>query len=289
VGRGAPTGLVEMPLTRQRTIPLLFVMCLGHVLLISAQVQSRQGVPLIEDAAFGTFARIQHATAAVSDAGRSIWTQYFALSGAARDNEDLRRRIVELEANLQMERARSGQVRALEDILEMRRSMPLRSVSARVIAGSPAPGSLTVLIDRGLDDGVESDMAVIAVPGIVGRVLRATATAATVQLLVSGNAAAGAQLEGSGSGGVVMGVSGNPPLSLNYVLNQVPVQVGERVVTSGLEVIYPPGLAIGAVARAGRGADLYQEILVTPAVDFTNIGIVLVVLDRPVSGEVRRP
>lgn len=278
-----------MSLTRHRTIPLLFIMCLGHILLISAQVQSRQGVPFIEGVALGAFAQIQHATARVSDAGRSIWTEYFALSGASRENEDLRRRIVELEANLQMERALGAQVGALEDILELRRSTPPRTLSARVIAGSPAPGWLTVLIDRGREDGIEPDMAVIAVGGVVGRVLNTTANAAVVQLLVSGNAAAGARLEGSGTGGVVTGVSGEPPLSLNYVSNQVPVQIGERLLTSGLEGIYPQGLVIGTVERAVRGAELYQQILVTPAVDFSNIVIVLVVLDRPASGKEGRP
>jgi rod shape-determining protein MreC len=275
-----------MVLTRQRTLPLLVITCLGHVLLISAQVQSRQGVPLIEGAAFGVFARIQLATASVADRVGSLWTNYFALSGAARENEDLRRRVVELEGDLQAERARARQVPALEEALGLASVVPARTVSARVIAGSPAPGQFTVVIDRGTDDGVRPDMAVIAADGVVGRVVGTPSrSAATVQLLISTNTAAAARLASSGAGGIVRGGPGDPPLSMDYVSNQAAVPTGEQVVTSGLDQVYPPGFVIGTVESATLGADLYQEIRVRPAVDFSNLQIVLVVLEAPAAVE----
>jgi len=279
-----------MVLTRQRTIPLLFVTCLGHVLLISAQVQSREGVPLLESAAFGAFARIQHATTSLADAGRSTWTHYFALSGAARENEDLRRRVVELEGALQAERARTRLVSELENALGLSRSLAAPTLSARVIAGSPVPGSLTVVIDRGREDGVEADMAVISSRGVVGRVVgQPSRHASTVQLLVNGNTAAGARLEGSGAGGIVVGGAGDPPLTMKYVAKQAAVRIGEKVFTSGQDRVYPQGFLIGMVERTESGPDLYQEVLVRPAVDFTNLEIVLVVLARPARDEAGRP
>jgi rod shape-determining protein MreC len=254
-------------------------------LLISAQVQSRQGVPLIEGAALGVFARIQLATASAADSVGGLWARYFALSGAARENEALRRRVVELEAALQGERARTAQVARLEEALGLAASLPAPTLSARVIAGSPGPGSSNVLIDRGSEDGVRTDMAVVASAGVVGRVVGTPARhAARVQLLVSNNTAAAAKLEDSGAGGIVLGGPGDPPLTLRYVSNLAPVRIGEAVLTSGQDRVYPEGFVIGTVERATRGPDLYQEIAVRPAVDFSNVEIVLVLLAQPAAG-----
>jgi len=269
--------------TRQRTLPLLFITCLGHVLLISAQVQSRQGVPLIEGAAFGVFARVQLATSSVADRVGSLWTNYFALSGAAKENEDLRRRVVELQGELLAERARARRLPLLEESLGLARSIVPSTLAARVIAGSPAAGARTVLIDRGSDDGVMTDMAVIAPAGVVGRVIGTPSRhAATVQLLISSNTAAAAKLEGTGAGGIVTGGSGDPPLALEFVSKHAAVRVGEEVLTSGLDQVYPQGFVIGTVESSTSNAGLYHDIRVRPAVDFSNLEIVLVVLERPV-------
>src|SRR5688572_10342041 len=115
------------------TFFLLITICLGHVLLISAQVQSKSGLPLVEATAFGTFARFQQMTTGVADAVRSLWTKYFALRGVERDNELLRRRILELEAQLQQEQARAMHTRSLEEALKLQRSLAAPTLAARVI------------------------------------------------------------------------------------------------------------------------------------------------------------
>jgi rod shape-determining protein MreC len=276
--------------SRQRTVPLLVVMCVGHVLLISAQVQSREGVSLVEATGFGVFAGIQQATAAVSDAGRNIWSHYFALSGTARENEDLRRRLVELQGDIQLERARAARTDVLEDTLSLKRTTLPRTLAARVIAGSP-DASMDITIDVGTDDGVTPDMAVIATAGVVGRVVQAGADFSRVQLLVSSNAAAHAWVqrspaEGSGPGGMVQGRD-DESLTMSFVPNLSTVAPGDLVLTSGQDGIYPQGLVIGSVETAEPLPD-YQLITVRPAVDFSHIEIVLVILSGP-SGPPRTP
>jgi len=262
---------------RRRTAPLLIVMCLGHVLLISAQVQSGEGTSLIEAGAFGVFARVQQGMATVSDTGRHVWTRYFALSGAARENEDLRRRVAELEGELQLERARSGRTGVLESALSLKRTLLPPTIAARVLSGNPAD-FLDIVIDAGADDGVERDMAVIAAGGVVGRVVQTYAGTSRVQLLVSGNAAAHAYLTNSGTGGMILGRDGRL-LDMQFVSNLVQVEPGELVLTSGQEGIYPPGLVIGQVETSESGDD-YRTISVRPAVDFSHIDVVLVILSR---------
>ncbi len=265
----------------RRPLALLVAICLVHVLLISSQVQSRSGMPVLESVAFGALARVQGAVAGLADAVRSTWSQYFALRGVERDNAALRQRVLELEGQLQAERARASSARALEEALRLQQETTVRTLAARVIAGNPAPGAMTVTIDRGERDGVAPDMAVIAGGGVVGRILgRPAAHWARVQLLIGRDAGAGAVLEASGRGGFLAGGYGDGLYRLELVSPLTPVTVGEKVVTSGQDGLYPRGYALGTVERVeGEGRD--RVILVRPGVDFSHIEIVLVVLALP--------
>jgi rod shape-determining protein MreC len=267
---------------RRSTFLLFAVICVGHVLLISAQVQSKSGIPVLQALAFGAFARFQGASGGVADAGRGVWSNYVAVSGAARENEALKRQILELEAELQRQRALAARSKALEETLALKAAVVAPTLAARVIAGSPSPGSDRVTIDRGTSDGVGPDMAVLADRGVVGRVIRPVAAgAATVQLLIGADAAAAVTFERSSAGGVARGGAGSGTLlRVDYAPALADIQPGERVVTSGQDGIYPPGLVVGTVDRIDRPGTAEREILVRPAVDFTHIGLVLVVM-RP--------
>jgi rod shape-determining protein MreC len=264
----------------RRTLSLLTVICLGHVLLISAQVQSGSGVPVLESAAFGAFARIQRSLAAVADTGGGLWGSYVALRGAARENEELRRRILDLEGEVQEQQALASRARTLEEMLGLRRSQAAPTLAARVIAGSPAPGVLTVTVDRGTGDGVEPDMAVIGARGVVGRVIAPVARqAATVQLLIDQHAGAAITFERAAAGGVAVG-NGTTTLRARYVPMLAVVEAGERVMTSGQDGVFPPGFQVGTVESvAGQGAE--REIAIRPAVDFSHVDLVLILLSRP--------
>jgi rod shape-determining protein MreC len=267
----------------RRTLSLLVVLSLGHVLLISAQVQSRSGLPLVQAVAFGAFAKTQSGTSAVADWIRGTWSHYLALRGAAVENEALRRQVIELQGQLQQEQAVADSSRSLEETLKLQQSVAAPTLAARVIAGSPQPGSLTltVTIDRGSADGVQANMAVIGGRGVIGRVINQPAPhAAQVQLLLDRNAAAAVTLERTGAGGIVKGGASDDFFSVDYVSNQADVQVGERVLTSGQDGIFPAGFIVGFVARSEKGTN-YRLVKVRPAVDFTHIDLVLVVLGKP--------
>ena len=139
-------------------------------------------------------------------------------------------------------------------------------------------------IDKGSSSGLRKDMAVISPAGVVGRIVEPPPLyAAKVQLLIDQEAGAGAIIERSGVGGVVMGQDrdGEPPLELQFVSNLSDAKVGDRLVTSGLDSIFPRGITIGTLAKVEKGVGLYKRIAVTPAVDFAEVGAVLVVLDPP--------
>lgn len=272
----------------RRTLVLFLVLSAGHLLLMSVQVQARSGMPIIQAAAFGVFAGVQHVTAGIADMGRSFWSNYVALRGVVADNDALQKHVLALEGQVQAQAAIASQARDLERLLNLQQSLVAPTLAARVIAGDPAPGAFTITIDRGSADGVEPNMAVIGHAGVIGRVInRPTAHAAQVQLLVGHSAGAGAVTEQSEAVGPVRGGAGNPPLEMDFVDVLRDVRVGERVLTSGLDGIFPRGFVIGTVERAvkGSGTGTYSEVAIRPAVDFRNIQVVLVILAKPARAE----
>lgn len=264
---------------RQRTGYLFMAITVGHIVLISAQVNTDRGVPVLEAVTFGTFAEVQRGASSVIGGVRTSWGDYLALQGVRSDNERLRQDVARLQIALQQERAQAQQSRTLEQLLELRSQAQLATVAAGVIAGSASPDFRTLTIDKGSGDGLRPDMAVIAPAGVVGRIITPSARAAKVQLLIDRNAAAGALVERSRAQGVVEGTGGD--LRLNYVSGTADVKVGDVVVTSGIDGIYPKGFVVGQIESVERGAGAFGAIVIRPAVDFSSLEAVLVVVAPP--------
>jgi rod shape-determining protein MreC len=264
---------------RRRTGLLFLAVAMGQIVLISAQVQSKAGVPVLESVTFGVFSRVQGAVASVIHGVRNLWGNYAALRGVRGENEVLRRQVADLEVRLQEQRALAVRSVQLQELMDLRTSTQLPLLAAEVIAGNPNPGMRTITINRGASDGVAADMAVVAPKGIVGRIVGQPAShASIVQLLIDRNAAAGAIVERSHAGGMVVGVEQDPPLGMDLVSNLADIKGGDIVVASGVDGIYPRGFVIGQVQTAERGSGLYYSVTVRPAVDFSSLQEVLVVL-----------
>lgn len=264
---------------RQRTGYLLLAIMIGHVILISAQVQSKSGVRVLDAVAFAVFSRIQNGAAGIVGSTRNVWGNYVGLRGARAENESLRAQVAELEVRLQEQRALAARTVKLQELLALKTQTSLPTIAAEVIAGNPNPGMRTVTIDRGSADGVQANMAVIASKGIVGRIVGVPAAhAARVQLLIDRDAAAGALIERTRAGGMIVGSDSDPPLRMELVSNLADVKPGDVVVASGVDGIFPKGHPIGTVESAERGNGLYMSIGVRPTVDFSGLEEVLVVL-----------
>jgi rod shape-determining protein MreC len=261
-------------------IGLLFIAVLvGHVILISSQVHSRTGVPVLESVTFGAFARVQTGIAGLVRGVRDAWGSYVDLRGARAENDALRARLAELEIRLQEQRTLAQRSERLQALLDLKPAVTAPTLAANVVAGYVNPDMLTVTIDKGASDGVLENMAVMAPAGVVGRVVGPVAAhAARVQLLIDQNAAAGAVVERTRAGGMIVGHEGDPPLRMTLVSNLADVQPGDLVVTSGADGIYPKGFNIGRVESSERGKQLYREITVRPLADFRSLEEVLVVL-----------
>lgn len=261
---------------RQRTGWLFMAVTVGHILVITAQVNTRRGVPILSAITFGTFAEVQRAATSAIGSVRDVWSNYFALQEIRRENEQLRDEVAKLRVGLQQERALAEQTRTLQQLLDLRSATRLTTTAASVIAGGASPEFRTITIDKGTRDGVESDMAVISPSGVVGRIVLPTMRASKVQLLIDRDAAAGAIVERTRAQGVLVG-TGTDRLRLDHVPGTVDLKIGDSVVTSGIEGIYPKGFAIGQIESFERRAGEFTAVMVRPAVEFSNLEAVLVV------------
>ncbi|HEY3157438.1 MAG TPA: rod shape-determining protein MreC [Vicinamibacterales bacterium] len=265
---------------RRRTGYFFLAVVVGHVILISTQVTTKRGVPMLEAAVFGVFSEVQRAANSVTMGVRGTWQNYFALQQVRTENEQLKQQLGELQVRLQEERNMAQQYQALQKLLELKTGTPLMTTGAGVIAGGASPEFRTMTIDKGTHDGLRADMAVISPAGVVGRVIQPSPRAAKVQLLIDRNAAAGALIERTRAQGVVVG-TGADQLRMDYVSGSSEVKAGDTVVTSGIDGIYPKGFVIGQIQSVSRGAGQYSSIVIKPAVDFTSLEAVLIVLTPP--------
>jgi rod shape-determining protein MreC len=262
---------------RTRSGYLFLAVMLGHVILISAQVNSRSGVSVLESVTFGLFSEVQRGTSTGFTGVRSVWSRYIRLRHVEEENASLRRELDDVKIQFQERRALADRARGLQTLLELRDRSNLQTTASEIIASSPSPDFRTMTIDKGTLYGLQPDMAVIAPGGVVGRVVISTLRSAKVQLLIDRNAAVGALIERSRAQGVAMG-GGDQRLRLEYVSETADVVVGDLVVTSGIDGIFPKGFTIGSVDAVEKSGPSYKRITIKPAVDFSSLEEVLVVL-----------
>ncbi len=267
---------------RNRTGYIFLGVTIGHLLLISTQNNNERRVPVFGTMAFGMFSEVQRAGTFVLNSGKGLWTDYLSLQTVRDENENLKEKISELQVQQQEDRALMSEARSLRALLDFRAESPFETIAAMLIGSSPSPEFRTVTINKGKTDGVRLDMAVITPAGVVGRIVMPSARASQVQLLIDRNAAAGAMLERSRSQGIVVG-QGSNYLSVNYLSRMSGIRTGDQVVTSGIDGIYPKGLLVGDVESFQLGVLDFTEIVIRPAVDFSSLEHVLIILTPPVT------
>ena len=261
---------------RQRAGSLFLAVMLGHILLISAQVNSHSGVPVIESVTFSVFSEIQRVLTGGTTGIRRFWSGYVDLRHVKAENDSLRRDLAAAQVASQQERALAERSRYFQRLLDLRDRSHLKMTAAEIVAAGASPDFRTLTIDRGARDGLKPNMAVIGAAGVVGRVIVAGFRSAQVQMLLDRNAAAGALIERSRAQGVAVG-RGDDRLQMEYVSEVADILVGDPVVTSGIDGIFPKGFTLGRVEAIDKRGPTYERIIIKPAIDFASLEEVLVV------------
>lgn len=220
---------------------------------------------------------ISHLLSSVSSTMSGTWHTYVDLVGVRQEREWLRRRVRELESQAERAATMESQNARLQALLDLREGMPGQSVAAR-ITGVDASGLFrTATVNKGERDGVQKGMAVVSPAGVVGRVVSTSPNAARVLLLEDPSSGVDVLVQRSRARGIVEG-SLNGGCQLKYVKHREDLRVGDLVATSGLDGIFPKGVAVGNISRLSREeGGLFQTAEVEPAVDFNKLEEVMVV------------
>jgi rod shape-determining protein MreC len=260
---------------------ILVGLVLLHLVVISHQVDGGSGASLLQRLVFAVLSPFQEAVAAAVRGVARTWTGYLDLRGVHEKNQRLEERLSILETLLQEKQHKARESERLRELLQLRADLPHKTIVAEVIAREGMPWFRSITINKGRDAGVALEAPVISPTGVVGRVIAVGPRAARVQLLQDRDSGAGVLIERSRVKGVVAGQVGfaesnSGDLVMKYVPEMADVVVGDVVLTSGQDRIYPKGLVVGRVHFVSPGS-LFKEVLVEPSARFDQLEEVLVV------------
>jgi len=266
--------MVGVP-SRHKSIFLLAAMVLLQILLLAVQIKSDSQGRLIRVWTVGAISPFERAGSYGIGGVRGTWVHYFALQNTSRENGDLRHENDRLKLEVTQLQSRVAEAARLETLLNFRQAhQQVPMLGARVIGASADSASRTIYLDRGEHDGIQKNMGVITPDGIVGKVIETFSNTSQVLLLTDKDSGVGAMLATSRIQSPVGG-TGEPRLEMKYVANDDKVEVGESVVTSGMDRIFPPDLAVGTVVEIKSG-NPFKTIRVQPAASLERLEEVIV-------------
>jgi len=276
--------------SRYRNILVLFVILLAQIVGLAVQVRRTTDGRGILDSNDGPGVRLIRfwAESLVAPPERSIhytkiglltlWQNYLDLQSVRQQNLDLQRTIdrLRLEQASLLEDARQGQ--RLQAVLDFQQKYIYTTIPAQAIGSSGSDQSRVFYIDKGSNDGIKPDMAVITADGIVGKTRDVFQHTAQVLEVNDQTAGAGVILETTRIRGILRG-NGAGLLEIVGIMSDQRIKPGEKILTAGGDMIFPRGLPVGEVQKVipDPDRDSYILVQVKPAAQLARLDEVLVV------------
>ncbi len=264
-------------------INLRFIILIGIlVILIIAMFltsEERTGLSKIEVFFRDLIAPVQSWVNKVCDSVVDAFSFIGNIRNLSRENRVLKNQVEELTyLNNSLNEAKAENER-LRRLLEVSRMIPYDKVVAEVIARSPDNWYSNIVINKGYDDGIRKDMAVITHAGLVGKISEVTKRTATVLLLTDPRSAVGGLNQRTRD---IVLVEGSAELKNHLLLKPLDdmpeLHKGDVVISSGLGGIFPKGLVIGKIVVVEKGDfGMTTTAVVEPAVDFGKLEYVMVI------------
>ncbi len=206
-----------------------------------------------------------------------VFHNYAALRGVTAENAKLKTRIQQLEAERNRLLEDEAINRRLRELMNFRLYLPAGAITASVVSNSASTWFNSLILDKGTRDGVEKGMAAVSPLGVVGQVISVTSQSSKVLLVTDSHSGVDAVAQRSRARGIITGSLETGSI-MKYVKRSDDLQEGDRLVTSGLDGVFPKGLLIGAVSKVNKkNVGLFQYVEVTLAVDPERLEEVLLV------------
>ena len=274
-----------LDLRRLRGTFIILYLVLCALVLIVLQISGRYGGDEFHTVGRKPLSPWQRAFHWVVGSARTVFQNYILLVNLKEENHQLQeevRRLKQENANLK-ESAQT--LERLQRLLLLKARVPGAMIAAEVIASSPSAWFRTIVINKGQRDGVKKGFPAVTLEGVVGKVIKVSSRSSVVLLVIDRNSSVDCLVQRTRTRGILEG-EGEGRCYLRYVSRTEDIQVGDHIVTSGLEGIFPKGLSLGEVAKVEKKAyGLFQEIEVMPSADLGRLEEVMVIVRPAGEGE----
>lgn len=216
------------------------------------------------------------------EAAEDIGHYFVRQTDLLNQNKILRQQRLEASKLLLRQRYLEEENRRLRELVDMRASLPVEGRLAEIIYAARDPFVHRVFIDKGLQQGIEAGQVVVDEQGVMGQVVRSFPLTAEVSLLTDKQQAIPVVVQRTGLRAILSG-TGSGTLEVQFLASSVDVQVGDYLVTSGLDGVYLPGLPVAKVSKVQRDdAYAFARIFCEPVAGIESHSLVLVLATRPV-------
>ena len=274
---------MESVLGRYRNLTILvgvlFLQVLGLAVQVKRSGDSPEHTRLIRIWAVDTITPFERVLVWAQNSSTNLWHNYFYLRGVRAENRQLKQQIEQMRLQQVRLNEDADQAHRLQQLLGFREQFVAKTVPAQVIGSGGSDLSRIIYIDKGTNDGIKRDFAVITANGIVGKVLEVFPSVSQVLLINDQTSGVGAMLEKSRLQGVLKGTP-DGEVVLQRVMSDEKVAPGDIVLSSGGDRIFPKGLPVGTVSKVSPGHEMFLNIQVKPAADLSRLEEVLVVTQK---------
>ncbi|MGA9510282.1 MAG: rod shape-determining protein MreC [Candidatus Sulfotelmatobacter sp.] len=274
---------MESVLGRYRNLTILvgvlFLQVLGLAVQVKRSGDSPEHTRLIRIWAVDTVTPFERVLVWAQNSSANLWHNYFFLRGVRAENRQLKQQIEQMRLEQVRLSEDADQAHRLQQLLGFREQFVAKTVPAQVIGSGGSDLSRIIYIDKGGNDGIKRDFAVITANGIVGKVLEVFPSVSQVLLINDQTSGVGAMLEKSRLQGVLKGTP-DGEVVLQRVMSDEKVAPGDLVLSSGGDRIFPKGLPVGTVSKVSPGHEMFLNIQVKPAADLSRLEEVLVVTQK---------
>ena len=227
---------------------------------------------------------LQRIATAPAELGRRLG-DYFATQSALREeNAQLRTRMLEALRSAQRNEAAAVEGERLRRLIEAGKELKRRTIPAEIVYAGRDPYALSLIVDKGTQDGVAPGSPVVDAGGVVGQVTRVHPFSSEVTLITDKSQAVPVQVMRSGLRAIAFGGGSSGMLELRFMAPNAEIGDGDRLVTSGIDGTYPAGLPVATVVSVERdSAHAFAHVLCKPAggVDRGRYVLVLAGQTRP--------
>ena len=266
---------------RYRNVTILAAAIFIQILGLAVQVKraaENESSRLIRVWAVSAITPLEKGIVSVQTGVSNLWHNYFYLRGVRQENRQLRDQIEQLQLEQVRLQQDANQAHRLQALLGFKEQFIAKTLAAQVIGSGGSEQSRSIYLDKGSHDGIQQDMAVISAEGVVGRVISVFKNTSQVLLINDQTSGVGAILEQSRVLGVMQGKASGG-LVIDKIMVDEDIKSGDKVMTSGGDLIFPKGLLIGTVSKIEKGPEFLQ-ISVKPAAKLDRLEEVLVILKK---------